>query len=78
MNLLKYLSMVNQRVLFVSVMSFLVIPPLIYHNIFQEVYAKIEPYIIKFEKTFNIKRKRRARKGRYKKLYDIMILLIAT
>lgn len=47
----------------VSVMSFLVIPPLIYHSILQEVYKKIEPHIFRFEKTFNIKRKKRTRKG---------------
>ena len=56
---MEVLNLIN----FISVMSFLVIPPLIYHNVLQEVFAKIEPYIFKFEKTFNIKRKKRTRKG---------------
>ncbi len=46
-----------------SVMSLLVIPPLIYHNILQQAYAKIEPYMFNMEKKLNIKRRRRGRKG---------------
>ncbi len=51
--------------IFFSVMSLLVIPPLIYHNILQQLYAKIEPYMFNMEKKLNIKRKRRGRKGTF-------------